>query len=87
MLGVLSRMLVDLAASSDSEELGSSLSGLSCRVGCMELVLLMDGKSTLSGRFLEKNVVLDAVIGVVGVLGIIFEGGGLRSRSGWSCFC
>lgn len=77
----------DVAASRDSEELGSTPSGLSSRTGWMELLLLIDGKSTLSGRLLEKKAVFDAVIGVVGVLGIIFDGGGLRCRLGWSCFC
>lgn len=77
----------DAAASTDSKELGSVPSGLSLRVGWIELVLLIVGRSVFAGRFREKNAVFDAVIGVVGVFGIIFDGGGLRFRSAWSCFC
>lgn len=44
-----------------------------------ELLLLSDGNSGVSPcRLLEKNELLDAVIGVVGVLGSCLEGGGLN---------
>jgi hypothetical protein len=51
-------------------------------VRCTELLLLSDGSSTVSSYlFLEKKVLRDAVIGVVGVLGNCLDGGGLMLRS------
>lgn len=40
-----------------------------------------------SWKFLEKNVLLDAVIGVEGVLEMMRDAGGLRFRSDWRCSC
>jgi len=87
MLGFLLD-LGDTTADKDSEELPGFIPlELSVRIGWMELLLLKEGRSTFSERCLEKNDVFDAVMGVVGVLGIILDGGGLlRSRSACSCF-
>lgn len=47
------------------------------------LLLRKLGKSDLSScLFLEKKELFDAVMGVVGVLAMMREGGGLRFRSG-----
>lgn len=66
----------------DSDEPPSGGVGVSPCATCTELLLRRGGKSMVSSKwFLEKKVLLDAVIGVVGVLGSWRDGGGLRSRS------
>ena len=52
------------------------------------MLLLSEGNSGVSScRLLEKKVLLDAVIGVVGVFGICRDGGGLKFRSTLLCSC
>src|SRR3569833_790637 len=67
----------------DSDELvGSAARGLSIRVWWMdELLRRWIGSVRSSWRFLEKKELLDAVIGVVGVLAVCRVGGGLRFLS------
>jgi hypothetical protein len=71
----------------DSDELASAGEGLSGLTRCIVLLLRRVLKSILSsGRFLEKKLLFDAVIGVVGVL-IICRAGGLILRSDELCPC
>jgi hypothetical protein len=85
MLGLWSLSLI---ASDESVELASGV-GVRWWVLCTVLLLLSDGISIVSSyRLLEKNALRDAVMGVVGVLGSIREGGGLEFstislESGW----
>jgi hypothetical protein len=79
MLGLWSG---SLSASEESEEeLASGGVGVRRLMWCTELLLRRLGISMVSSyRLLEKKVLLDAVSGVVGVLGACRDGGGLRSR-------
>lgn len=68
------------------DELASGGVGVIRCVRCTELLLLRDGSSAVSSyRFLEKKVLRDAVIGVVGVFGNCRERGGLMLRSAGTC--
>jgi len=73
----------------DSEELVvSSALGLSKRVWCTELLLRGIGMAaTSSKRLLEKKLLLEAVIGVVGVLACFRVGGGVDFPISELCSC
>jgi hypothetical protein len=69
------------ATTTDSEELVfSAAAGLPARPWWTELLLRGLG-SLSSALFLEKKLLFEAVMGVLGVLAICLVGGGLRCRS------